>query len=85
MDKESRERFKAIEKKIDKHGIDIAAIREQNKSIFFDINEVKKALLGNGRKGLIQDSERHETYFKILGVCIITIPPITAIIVNIIL
>ena len=84
MDKESRERFKHMENKMDECSINVAAIKEQNKSIFFDINEIKQLLLGNGRKGLVRDNERHETYFKILGIGIITIPPIVAVIVNLI-
>ena len=86
LNKSEIRRLEKIEEKLDIHGIDIASIKEQNKTIFSkldDINDtLNKKLYGNGKKGLCDVVTEHSTYFKIFGVAIAFVPPLAALIVK---
>jgi len=50
-----------------------------------DIKIMRETLFGNGHEGMCYTVNRNSTYLKLLGVSLVTIPPVVAIIVNIIL
>ena len=48
MDVNDVQRLNRLEEKLDRHGEDIAAIKEQNKTIFSKLQSIDKRLFGNG-------------------------------------
>lgn len=70
MNGEDRKRMDKIENLIMLHGEDIAVIKNQNGTIFTDIKQIKRKLLGNGKDGVCDTLTTHKTYFKILGITI---------------
>lgn len=67
-----------------KETVILTRMEERSKMMFEKIEKIESKLLGNGTDGLCVTVDRHRTYFRLFGIAIITIPPIAAIIVNII-
>jgi hypothetical protein len=55
---------------------------ERTKDIEKNIKAMKSTLFGNGREGLCDTVNRHQTYLKILGACVAVIPPILAVLLH---
>lgn len=73
MNDEDRKRMNKIENLIISHGEDIAVIKNQNITIFSDIKQIKRKLLGNGKDGICDTMTTHKTYFRIIGITLITL------------
>ena len=84
MNKADRDWMKKLDGKLDQHVQDIATIKEQNKNIATFVNKMDRRVFGNGQKGLCDEVTEHRTYFKILGIAIVTVPPSLIVIAEII-
>ena len=89
LNKGDLRRLERFEDKLDNHNQEIAVIKEQNKNIIIKLDSMSKILnkklYGNGQKGLCDIVNDHTTYFKLFGVAIVSVPPVVAIIVKLIL
>lgn len=67
-----------------KETVILTRMEERSKMMFEKIEKIEKKLIGNGKEGLCITVDRHKTYFRLFGAAICIIPPVTAIVVNII-
>ena len=84
MNKADRDWMKKLDGKLDQHVQDIATIKEQNKNISTFVNKMDRRVFGNGQKGLCDEVTEHRTYFKIIGIAVVTVPPSAIVIAEII-
>jgi len=73
MEKILDNRLIKFEEKLDKHGELLSGIAEQNKTIFNEIQSLKKKLFGNGQEGISITVANHSMYFKLIGTVLIII------------
>lgn len=58
------EKLEEINKKVEKCTIEIAEIKQQNKTIFQKLEKLDEKLFGNGQKGLVERVIINETTIK---------------------
>lgn len=67
INKEDREWFNCIEKRICKNTERLAKIEEQNVNQFKLLKKIDEKLFGNGQEGICTTLTKHKVYFALIG------------------